>query len=825
MLKTQSNAMRSLYFSERMTTAMNRILEYPLTVIEAPMGYGKTTALREHLDNTSATVLWQRVYDDSKAGFWNGFSRLFHPIDPERSQRLAQLGLPNDGVSMQEALAIVSDVTLPEPTVLVIDDYHNVSSVEVNGFLENLVLNDIENLKIVLTARFTEFTRKEELHLKGYLHAVTKETFEFTPGEIKTYYRLCGITLSDQEVEKLYSHTEGWISALYLLMLNYQEEGSAITLFNIYKLVEKTVFEPLPDRMKDFLLTVCSFDSFSAEQACYLWGSKEVETLIAEIVKKNSFVCFESRTGAYQVHSILSQTLKKLLDAQDEAYRNKVYTRAGSWHMKQGQYLPAMQFFHRAGDFDSLMSVVDLDKTLSVDSDSYDHVIRYFDECPLEIKHRHPIAFLSYALFLMSYNENQRFQDVCAEFSGVIEECSDPELARELMGEFQLLLSFTGFNDITQMLVYIRESYALLQGPAKFIDTKGSWSFGSPSILYMFYRSSGTLEAAVVDLKAGLPQYGLLAGGHGSGAESILEGEWWYHQGQFDNAEIAAYKALASAKAHGQADMIVGALFLQTRIALIKGDYNQAKTLLSQMHEEVEQRNAYFLIHTLDICTGYVAAALRQTGNLPSWLEVGDMSSKRLLFPTMALANIIYGRILLIQGEYLKILGMSEEFLGVASVFPNLLGIIYTKLYTAASYEKIHRREDALTEIKEALDLAAPDKVYMPFVENGDFIRPLLEELQRQGVQGPSIKVILGLYQTYGRAIDGIIETHFSSGKVPLTAREYEIGQMAAQGMTNREISDQLFISTNTVKAILKSVFTKLSINNRVLLERHFKIS
>lgn len=67
----------SLYLSGRMTTALDAILDHPLTIIEAPLGYGKTTSVREYLRNAGVDVLWQRVYDDSTAGFWTGFAGLF----------------------------------------------------------------------------------------------------------------------------------------------------------------------------------------------------------------------------------------------------------------------------------------------------------------------------------------------------------------------------------------------------------------------------------------------------------------------------------------------------------------------------------------------------------------------------------------------------------------------------------------------------------------------------------------------------------------------------------------------------------------------------
>jgi len=65
-----------------------------------------------------------------------------------------------------------------------------------------------------------------------------------------------------------------------------------------------------------------------------------------------------------------------------------------------------------------------------------------------------------------------------------------------------------------------------------------------------------------------------------------------------------------------------------------------------------------------------------------------------------------------------------------------------------------------------------------------------------------------------------MVRKYFSDEKPKLTQREIEIARLAAAGMTNSEIGKQLFISSNTVKMALKSVYAKLSINNRVLLKR-----
>ena len=107
MTKTRQGDTQSLYFSPRITAALNGILDYPLTVVEAPMGYGKTTAVREFLSNSPTPVLWQTVYDATRRlAFGRNFAACSSGIDDNSAQSLLELGFPHDSVLLQEAVRI-----------------------------------------------------------------------------------------------------------------------------------------------------------------------------------------------------------------------------------------------------------------------------------------------------------------------------------------------------------------------------------------------------------------------------------------------------------------------------------------------------------------------------------------------------------------------------------------------------------------------------------------------------------------------------------------------------------------------------------------------
>jgi LuxR family transcriptional regulator, maltose regulon positive regulatory protein len=170
---------KRLYFTERLKQAMGEILNYPLTVVEAPMGYGKTTAVREAFRQDGIIPLWLHVFNNDAESFWNGFSELVGELDSGCGESLIQLGFPSNAVSMNEALKLISRVTLSDPAVIVVDDYHNLDSAELNTYFELLSECGAFGLHIVLTARYTKFRRLEELKLKKIFSILRTKPLHF----------------------------------------------------------------------------------------------------------------------------------------------------------------------------------------------------------------------------------------------------------------------------------------------------------------------------------------------------------------------------------------------------------------------------------------------------------------------------------------------------------------------------------------------------------------------------------------------------------------------------------------------------------------------
>ncbi len=213
---------------------------------------------------------------------------------------------------------------------------------------------------------------------------------------------------------------------------------------NIYNLVEKAVFNPLPEEIKEFMLSVCIYDNFTVEQAEHIWQKQNAPELLAEILSRNVFVSYDIQIRIYRIHNILTTFLRDILGRKELRYKQELHQKAAQWHMKTGNYLAAMHHCYLCQDFDKLLDAVEIDKGNSINIEQKDLFIKYFEECLKEYKHNHPVALLIYAMCMFVFNEMEQFSRACSEFISQLEshDSLEHDSRNQLMGEYELLQSF-----------------------------------------------------------------------------------------------------------------------------------------------------------------------------------------------------------------------------------------------------------------------------------------------------------------------------------------------------------------------------------------------
>jgi LuxR family maltose regulon positive regulatory protein len=482
-----------------------------------------------------------------------------------------------------------------------------------------------------------------------------------------------------------------------------------------------------------------------------------------------------------------------------------------------------MSCFYQAADFDQLLQVFEADKGSSIKKEHKETMIRYFEDCPPATKRAYPRAGLIYAMYLFIFNEVDRFAKQCADIGEYIDQL--PEDAKrekaQLAGELEIMRGFAQYNRIDGMNAHHRKAAQLLQGTSNLIDRRASWTFGSPSVLCMYYRESGRLNEAVTAMARSMPDYYHLTDGHGFGAETVMRAERHFYVGDFENAEIAAHEALYAAQAKGQIAIELCALLLQMRLSLVKGNLATLVECLTHMRDEFQWQKRYHYIHTLDLCEGFIYSCLGWEKKIPNWIMKGDFADSHLFFPATAFFNIVWGKALLLSGQYGKLIGLSGSFLTVAAVSPNLLGAVYTHIFAAAAQYRLQLRAEGNDSLRQALDIAVPDDLIMPFVENGEYIDAGLSILEQEGKYGGFIHRIRAVYAAYALNVASMRGADESDNPIAkLSAREMEVAELAATGLSNLHIAKQLGIESATVKKTLQNIYAKLAINSRTLLTK-----
>lgn len=825
-MKEQKNEVKYIiYFSDKLNQRMKQLALFPCTLVVAPMGYGKTTLVSEAMSRMDVNVVWQKIYDKTAADFWAGFYQAVAEIDGECARGLAGIGLLEGRFIKRELMLVLESLHITRNTFLVIDDYHYIKSRAADEFLSLLISHMPENLHIILITR-SGLPGAGELQLKGFLNTIGIGDLAFSKTDIEHYFHIQGIRLEEQQLEQLCRYSEGWVSALYLFLLDYRLHGGFVLTSSVPELVYQTVYDPLDNEMKDFLLAICQFDVFSTEQAKTVWRKENTEQLLNRLLSSNAFIMRDKLLGGYSLHNIFRLCIQEQFEKLPEAEQKALWRKTGEAMKESDQLIPAMECFYHSGYFDGVLEVLGTDNPRNLRNEQKELLLRCYGECPVEVKNRHPLSILSFCMDMTTqFREPDWFAQGCRDFESAMEVnhgLTDEERA-QLRGEYELILSYHAFNDLFRMRAHHKKAFSLLNSTPRFIYTKNIFTFGAPSVLYLYYRESGRLEELVQLVYTVPGRYADCTGGHGEGYSSVLRAEWMYHRGDYNGAEIAAREGIYLAQVGKQADIELCGLFVMAKLSLCRGELLPLTELTGQMEalarREITEHRTYWLLYTLDLCKGFLSEELGQPDKIADWILEHEYE-KNLYFISVAFANMVYEKALLQNGEYIQLLGLTRAFRRQAAIYPNLLALIYTYIYEAAANERLFRSAQAETSLLGALDIALPDGLLLPFVENGRELAPVLERLSGEARYGDFIRKIQKAYVPYRQSVEAIGKA-VSSLEIPdLTPRERQIGLLAADGLNNREIAKSLHISPNTVKSEMKSLFVKLGINSRVLLKK-----
>ena len=562
------------------------------------------------------------------------------------------------------------------------------------------------------------------------------------------------------------------------------------------------MIDPLSEKQREFLAVMGLADEFTVEMAYYVTENEEAEQLLAVLTAQNAFVKCLPDGVTYRFHHMMKacaeRTFLTLAPAKQQNYRE----RFGLWYEDNRQYLHAMAAYRKSGNYGALLRIIQKDAGILLSSLNPQEVIDGIGECPESVLKAHPLAILVLMRSMFNWRQIPKMMEMKGLLMASIAE--HPELSAQergnLLGECDLIQSFLCYNDISAMSRLHRSASSQMSRPAISIHKSGGWTFGSPSVLMMFYRAPGELAGELAEMDECMPHYYKITDGHGQGAEKIMRAEAAFMQGRFTDAHIELESAYAQIEGNGQENMALCCDFLARRLSLcadieLRATFEQSYAALLRHH------NAAW-INIWNATGAYYHALTGQTDRIPSIYAEHRLSSVNLLAPGKPMTEMIENQVYLAQGAYAKVIGRSEGQLAVCSGMHYALVALHVRIQTAAAYEMLGKHKEARAWLAQALSDAELDGFVMPFVENYRYLEPLLSEQLQENLIARVRELGEARAQRQARAAAFAI----------LTDREYRIVCLMAQRLSNREIAEKLFLSEGSVKQYVKQIYAKLHI-------------
>lgn len=803
---------------KHISSEFNNMFNYPLTVAVAAMGYGKTTSARDFLDEVDVKYVWLSVESDevSPQYIWDSFARQLSKAKSELGNQLRALGFPVNAPQRDKILKIIEDHTYMTNTVLVIDDYHFAHSPELDRLIERIVRINIDGFHILILSRTIPEMNIDELRIKGYCYLIKNDLFEVTGDEIKEYFKLYNQDISDETVRLVYEISEGWISAVYLIMQSYAETGRLEPGRSIERLIETAIMSRYTDREVMTLKSLCILDSFTPQQAAYVTCDRKAVSIIQRLSYGNSFIRYDEHGGVYRIHNIFNNYLKRLLEEQPADLNSGIlYKRSGQWCINNGDVISGLKYLLKAKEYDLILIEFEKSRMVEIIDNNPKFILEIFEQIPAEVKYRYPIAYIAYTGFYVTNVDKEKGASLLSQVEQYYsnDESISPEMKSRISGEIELIRAYTDFNDASLMYEKMVKAHEMMGGRSLIANKDKIITFGSPHSLYLYYREKGKFLWAMKGVVEMFPYYTEMAGGCGKGFADLLQGEYSLETGDIEGAELFALKAIYKARTLGQVSVTICAQFVLARVCSVKGKFDEALDIMDDLREEVEACNSPILSSAFDLCVGYIGGITGKHSSFPNWLRSGAIEQSEVLYQGIGFNYIVYGKNLLLEKDYIRLEVLCEEMQKVFLQFSNQLGLLHGYILDAIAKCRLYGMEKAKISLLSALDIGKADNIILPFAEYGIYIIEVLKELQKAAGKDEFLDKLIVYAHQYCTNLKSI-EAAESTAPI-LTNREKEILKLVVEGKTNREIASDLFIAEVTVRKNITSIYRKLDAPGR----------
>jgi LuxR family transcriptional regulator, maltose regulon positive regulatory protein len=839
----------------------------PVTLVAAPAGSGKTTMLTCWMSSVSppGAVAWLSLDpgDNDPVRFWTYVLAALCRSGAVPADSGLRTLLPSRGDDTLLPSLLQGLDELASPVVLVLDDVHELTEPGVLDGLGFLVRHAPPQLRLVLSTRADPPLPLHRLLVSGRLTQLRAADLAFTVAEVAEL--LAGYDyrsrLSDDDVAVLQARTEGWAAGLRLAAVSMQQQpdlhryvtelaGDERSLAG-YLISE--VLERQPAELRSFLLRTCVVDELSGELADALTGRDDGERTLARLERANAFVvALGSRREWYRYHPLFAELLRYELRREAPQEVSELRRRAARWYAGHGLPTDAVQQAVTVRDWGYAAELI-AEHGLGLALHGHDQGFRdLLDRLPADV------ARLDPELSLLAAAERVAAADDGAEASLLLAREQERMLADDRRPRFTLILAICRLllasraGDLDEVLAAGRAALAAhaqlgaganADGLAAAARALALWSLGAAelwtgeldaaevhlqageaaalwaglddvrldcqSTLALLQAIQGRLSLAVRTADATVGSAGEHAEGSSAVAGALLALAWVHHQ-RDDLATAGSYLQRAAEGAGTAADRPLRAAItiLRARLLDAQGDPVGALAELGAARRDlVGWDPPRLLSRWLATVEAELHLAAGDTEYATALLGSVDMGE-----PVAAPGAVALARLRLAEGDPAAAVSTLSPFLDGTMPAADLATRIRAWLLHALASHALDDVDQAAASLRHAVDLAEPEDHRRSFLDLGapgralvaryrdwvDVAWPFLDELAQAALDPAPAAV---------SPMPALIER--------LSDRERAVLRYLPTMLTFVEIGSELYISVNTTKSHVRSIYRKLGVVGR----------
>ncbi len=257
------------------------------------------------------------------------------------------------------ALLVNGLAELRSPIVLVLDEIHELTSPRATAAIDFLVRHAPEQLRLVLAGRADPPLPTERLRAGGALTELRIAELAFDRAETAELCRRLELALSDAEIDSLWARTEGWPAAVRLAALSLRGHPEPARFLAEFAGTDRAVADyliaevlaRLPEDNREFMLHTCLVDAVSPELADALTGGEGGTLPLAELERLGAPVQPTAADGRwYRYHPLFRELLRAHLHHAHPRQIPSLHRRAACWYAEQGQAMLAIRHALAGGD-------------------------------------------------------------------------------------------------------------------------------------------------------------------------------------------------------------------------------------------------------------------------------------------------------------------------------------------------------------------------------------------------------------------------------------------------------------------------------------------